>query len=35
MKGIIDNQWGFVLLVLTFSLLVATLVYQLLLKGSM
>lgn len=35
MKGIMNNQWGFVVLVLVFSLVLASVVYQFLLKGAM
>jgi len=34
-KAILNNQWGFVLVVLVFSLAVASVVYQFLLKGAM
>ncbi len=33
MKAILNNQWGFVLLVLAFALLTAALLYQFVLHG--
>jgi hypothetical protein len=34
-KGILDNQWGFVIIVLVFALAVSALIYQFVLSASM